>query len=194
MSLHSPSGCVRISTVILKAFRRSLGVTTCIDYIFGHASLSPRLANSQLLYMPSRWTDHCLLTVDLLPATASIGPDSWRFNPTFLADEEFPWLLNATVSLFFSDAAGVRSGGSRTKGIHTSQDGSGDPEGTVTRWESFKLLLKCCAQKYTRGMKARFKNKGRPEDCAGARQTDLSLRWTTGSIDKMGRISPQKYS
>ncbi|KAI8646661.1 Endonuclease/exonuclease/phosphatase [Parasitella parasitica] len=25
---------------------------TCIDYIFGHCSLAPRLANSQLLYMP----------------------------------------------------------------------------------------------------------------------------------------------
>ncbi|KAK4521564.1 uncharacterized protein ATC70_007325 [Mucor velutinosus] len=127
---------------------------TCIDYIFGHSSLAPRLTNSQLLYMPSRWTDHSLLTVEMLPATASIGPGSWRFNPTLLDDKEFVALLNATVSLFFSGAVG---GGS--KGVNTSQGSSGDSESTVARWESFKLLLKCCAQKYTRSMKARFKNK-----------------------------------
>ena len=128
---------------------------TCIDYIFGQSSLAPRLANSQLLYMPSGWTDHCLLTVDMLPATAKIGPGSWRFNPTLLDDKEFLALLNATVSFFFSNAGG----GGGSKGVNTSQGGSGDPESNVARWESFKLLLKCCAQKYTRGMKARFKNK-----------------------------------
>ncbi|CEP13037.1 hypothetical protein [Parasitella parasitica] len=96
--------------------------------------------------MPSRWTDHCLLTVDLLPATASIGPGSWWFNPTLLADKEFLALLNATVSLFLSDAAGVRSGGSRTQGVNTSQGGSGDPEGTVARWESFKVTQVLCAK------------------------------------------------
>ncbi|KAK4511675.1 uncharacterized protein ATC70_008591 [Mucor velutinosus] len=105
---------------------------TCIDYIFGHSSLAPRFG--------------LIVT--------SIGPGSWRFNPTLLDDKEFVALLNATVSLFFSGAVG---GGS--KGVNTSQGSSGDSESTVARWESFKLLLKCCAQKYTRSMKARFKNK-----------------------------------
>lgn len=53
----------------LPTFPRS---STCIDYIFGQLSLAPRLANSQLLYMHSRWTDHSLLTVDLLPATVQL--------------------------------------------------------------------------------------------------------------------------
>ncbi|KAK4515304.1 uncharacterized protein ATC70_002914 [Mucor velutinosus] len=159
---------------------------TCIDYIFGHSSLAPRLTNSQLLYMPSRWTDHSLLTVEMLPATASIGPGSWRFNPTLLDDKEFVALLNATVSLFFSGAVG---GGS--KGVNTSQGSSGDSESTVARWESFKLLLKCCAQKYTRSMKARFKNKVFTLQLERIRalSTSVSGVETRNAIDPTDRVS-----
>ncbi|EPB83048.1 hypothetical protein HMPREF1544_10185 [Mucor circinelloides 1006PhL] len=160
---------------------------TCIDYLFGHSSLAPRLTNSQLLYMPSRWTDHSLLTVDLLPATASIGPGSWRFNPTLLDDKEFLALLNATASLFFSGAVG-----SRSRGTNTSQGGRGDPESTVARWESFKLLLKCCAQKYTRGMKARFKKKVFTLQLQRIRalSTSVSGIGTRNAVDPTDRVSP----
>ena len=160
---------------------------TCIDYLFGHSSLASRLTNGQLLYMPSRWTDHSLLTVDLLPATASIGPGSWRFNPTLLADKEFLALLNATVSLFFSGAVG-----SGSRGTNTSQGGRGDPESTVARWESFKLLLKCCAQKYTRGMKARFKNKVFTLQLQRIRalSTSVSGIGTRNAVDPTDRVSP----
>jgi hypothetical protein len=125
---------------------------TTIDYIFGHTSLATRLVNALVQYVPPKWTDHCLLTVDLLPARASIGPGCWRFNPTLLEDAEFLVLLDKTVSLFFES-----SGGDSGDSSHGS---SGGPSYSVQeRWESFKLLLKCCAQTYTRGMKARFKNK-----------------------------------
>jgi hypothetical protein len=124
---------------------------TTIDYIFGHTSLVTRLVNSQVHYMPARWTDHCLLMVDLVPAFAHIGPGCWRFNPTLLDDSEFLSLLDKSVSLFFeSSGFGVDNSSSCSRG---------EPLDVQCQWESFKSLLKCCAQTYTRGAKARFKNK-----------------------------------
>jgi hypothetical protein len=79
---------------------------TTIDYIFGHRSLATRLVNALVQYVPPKWTDHCLLTVDLLPARASIGPGCWRFNPTLLDDTEFLALLDKTVALFFDGGDG----------------------------------------------------------------------------------------
>jgi endonuclease/exonuclease/phosphatase family metal-dependent hydrolase len=125
---------------------------TTIDYIFGHRSLATRLVNALVQYVPPKWTDHCLLTVDLLPARASIGPGCWRFNPTLLDDTEFLALLDKTVALFFDGGDGDSDNSSHGSG--------GDPSLSVQeRWESFKMLLKCCAQTYSRSMKARFKNK-----------------------------------
>jgi endonuclease/exonuclease/phosphatase family metal-dependent hydrolase len=124
---------------------------TTIDYIFGHTSLVTRLVNGQVHYVPGVWTDHCLLTIDLQPACARIGPGCWRFNPTLLEDSEFLLLLDKTVSLFFESSGG--------DGDNASSGGKGEPLRVQSQWESFKLLLKCCAQKYAWGAKARFKNK-----------------------------------
>jgi hypothetical protein len=110
-----------------------------------------RLVNGQVHYVPGVWTDHCLLTIDLQPACARIGPGCWRFNPTLLEDSEFLLLLDKTVSLFFESSGG--------DGDNASPGGKGEPLRVQSQWESFKLLLKCCAQKYAWGAKARFKNK-----------------------------------
>jgi hypothetical protein len=132
-----------------------------IDFIFGHTSLATRLINGSLQYLPSSWTDHSLLTVDLVPARVDVGPGCWRFNPTLLDDGEFLVLLDKTVALFFDSAGG--SGGDAHAGAgvgaNSSACGRGVPLSPQARWESFKLLLKCCAQRYTCGAKARFKNK-----------------------------------
>ena len=75
---------------------------TTIDYIFGHSSLAPRLVNPRVHYIASDWTDHCLLTVDLLSARVDIGPGCWRFNPVLLGDSDFLALLDKTVDAFFA--------------------------------------------------------------------------------------------
>ncbi|KAG2193800.1 hypothetical protein INT47_009942 [Mucor saturninus] len=58
------------------------------------------------------------------------------------------WRL--TVVLFFDSIVCVDNPG---------DGGGGEPVPVQDIWESFKVLLKCCAQKYTRGAKARLKNK-----------------------------------
>lgn len=73
-----------------------------IDYIYGHTSLSTRLVNPQHDYIPSAWSDHDLLMVDLLQPRMDIGPGSWRFNPTLLTDKHFLSFLDITVVTFFS--------------------------------------------------------------------------------------------
>ena len=123
---------------------------TTIDYVFGHRSLATRLVNGMIRKVPSAYTDHCLLSIDLVPARVDIGPGCWRFNPTLLDDAEFLVLLDKTVALFFDSIVCVDNPG---------DGGGGEPVPVQDIWESFKVLLKCCARKYTRGAKARFKNK-----------------------------------
>ncbi|KAG2192841.1 hypothetical protein INT47_012370 [Mucor saturninus] len=123
---------------------------TTIDYVLGHRSLATRLVNGMIRKVPSAYTDHCLLSIDLMPARVDIGPGCWRFNPTLLDDAEFLVLLDKTVVLFFDSIVCVDNPG---------DGGGGEPVPVQDIWESFKVLLKCCAQKYTRGAKARLKNK-----------------------------------
>ncbi|CAO3611948.1 unnamed protein product [Mucor hiemalis] len=128
---------------------------TTIDYIFGHTSLVSRLVNPQNHYLPVVWTDHCLLTIDLLPSRMDIGPGCWRFNPVLLNDSSFVELLDMTLDIFFDsfgDDVGV--------GVaNSSSSGEGEPRNVQKRWESLKLILKSCTQRYTRSAKSRFKNK-----------------------------------
>ncbi|KAG2191895.1 hypothetical protein INT47_005342, partial [Mucor saturninus] len=123
---------------------------TTIDYVFGHRSLATRLVNGMIRKVSSAYTDHCLLSIDLVPARVDIGPGCWRFNPTLLDDAAFLVLLDKTVVLFFDSIVCVDNPG---------DGGGGEPVPVQDIWESFKVLLKCCAQKYTRGAKARLKNK-----------------------------------
>ncbi|KAG2192922.1 hypothetical protein INT47_002761, partial [Mucor saturninus] len=122
---------------------------TIIGYVFGHGSLATRLVNGMIRKVPWAYTDHCLLSIDLVPAGVDIGPGCWRFNPALLDDAEFLVLLDKTVVLFDSIVC-----------VDNPGDGGGsEPVPVQDIWESFKVLLKYCAQKYTRGAKARLKNK-----------------------------------
>ncbi|KAG2193121.1 hypothetical protein INT47_003112 [Mucor saturninus] len=123
---------------------------TTIDYVFGYRSLATRLVNGMIRKVPSAYTDHCLLSIDLVPARVDIGPGCWRFNPTLLNDAEFLVLLDKTVVLFFDSIVCVDNPG---------DGGGGEPVPVQDIWESFKVSLRCCAQQYTRGAKARLKNK-----------------------------------
>lgn len=64
-----------------------------INYIFGHTTLATRLANRLIHRIPALYTDHRLLTTDLLPDRDDVGPGSWRFNLTLLQDKCFTDLL-----------------------------------------------------------------------------------------------------
>ena len=116
----------------LHTFTRGDSRTT-IDYIFGHHSLVTRLTNAQQHFMPPSWTDHSLMTVDIMPARQDSGRGSWRFNPTLLHDDAFIALMDQAVETFFISID--------EKGIATPQ----------AQWESFKRLLKFTAQRYSRG-------------------------------------------
>lgn len=110
-----------------------------IDYIFGHTCLSTRLINSQQQFLPFAWTDHALLSVDLIPARVDIGPGSWRFNPLLLHDNDFCIMLDKTVTDLFSfDNFQLLDSNSK--------------------WESFKSALKYCAQSYSRSSPTRLRN------------------------------------
>ena len=74
---------------------------TTIDYIFGPSTLATRLINAETHYMPTQWTDHSLLTIDLITSNVNLGPGSWRFNPSLLENTSFQELLDRTVELFF---------------------------------------------------------------------------------------------
>ncbi|KAG2193794.1 hypothetical protein INT47_009936 [Mucor saturninus] len=104
---------------------------TTIGYVFGHRSLATRLVNGMIRIVPSAYTDHCLLSIDLVSARVDIGPGCWRFNPTLLDHAEFLVLLDKTVVLLFDSIVCVDDPG---------DGGGGEP-------------------KYTRGAKAWLKNK-----------------------------------
>ena len=108
-----------------------------IDYVFGHLSLGPRIINCNQTYLPSRWTDHVLLSIDLVPSRVDIGPGSWRFNPLLLDDSCFVSLLAATVTELLSSSLFLCL-----------------PTGS--QWESMKTALKYCAQSYSRSSKAKL--------------------------------------
>ncbi|KAI7873477.1 hypothetical protein K492DRAFT_138974, partial [Lichtheimia hyalospora FSU 10163] len=65
--------------------------------------MAPRLTNANLHYMPQEWTDHSMLTIDILPARQDHGRGTWRFNPTLLHDEDFVNLLDHTIAAFFNN-------------------------------------------------------------------------------------------
>ena len=108
-----------------------------IDYVFGHPSLGPRIINCNQTYLPSSWTDHVLLSIDLVPSRMDIGPGSWRFNPLLLDDPSFVSLLEATVNELSSSSLFLCLP-------------------TCSQWESMKTALKYCAQSYSRSSKAKL--------------------------------------
>lgn len=107
-----------------------------IDYIFGHHSMMARVTNANQHFLPTSWTDHSLLTIDLLPVRQDIGRGSWRFNPSMLYDEIFITLLDHTMDSFFDTI-------DKTPAV-TPQE----------QWESLKRLLKYTAQRHSRGSTA----------------------------------------
>ncbi|KAG0933735.1 hypothetical protein G6F32_010970 [Rhizopus arrhizus] len=124
-----------------------------IDYIYHHHSLAPRVSNAQQLFLPTSWTDHCLLTVDLLGNRQDVGPGAWRFNPTLLSDKEFVTLIEQTVSLFFNSLPNEFSLPSASYNTHKQQCSPQD------HWERLKLLLQQTAKRYSHSSRARFQNK-----------------------------------
>ncbi|CDS10942.1 hypothetical protein LRAMOSA11428 [Lichtheimia ramosa] len=126
----------------LSTFTRGDSRTT-IDYIYAHHSLAPRLTNTNIHFVPQEWTDHSLMTVDLLLARQDHGRGTWRFNPTLLQDEDFVNLLDHTVSEFFT-----------TNELPLDDTTSRSPQAL---WESAKYLIKCTAQRYTQGATHRYK-------------------------------------
>lgn len=119
----------------LPTFKR-LNSRTTIDYIYGHYSLMFRLTNASTHFLPGTWTDHCLLTIDLLQERHDIGRGTWRFNPTLLTNEGFVTLLDNSTDLFFKEIEEA------TWAHDTS------PQHT---WESFKRMLKCTAERFSKG-------------------------------------------
>lgn len=113
---------------------------TTIDYIFGHYSLMSRLTNAQQHHLPASWTDHNLLTIDLLPARQSFGPGSWRFNPTLLRDEGYITLLDMSLDNFFQEL-------SNSESIMPIS----------MQWESLKRHIQHTAQHYSRGSTSKRK-------------------------------------
>ncbi|KAF7720453.1 hypothetical protein EC973_008561, partial [Apophysomyces ossiformis] len=87
-------------THTVPTFQRGSQRTT-IDYIFITPMLRTKVNNFQQQFLPSAWTDHALLTVDIQVAKVDIGPGVWRFNPTLLSQPSFQKLLLTALDMFF---------------------------------------------------------------------------------------------
>ncbi|KAJ8656559.1 hypothetical protein O0I10_007636 [Lichtheimia ornata] len=124
----------------LSSFKRGNSRST-IDYIFGHHSLVSRLTNAMSHFLPSQWTDHALMTIDLLPARQDFGPGAWRFNPTLLSNEKFVALLDHATELFLQELQNEATSHHEQSPQH--------------QWESFKHMLKHTAQCFSRGSTTR---------------------------------------
>ncbi|KAK4518752.1 uncharacterized protein ATC70_008974 [Mucor velutinosus] len=128
---------------------------TTIDYVFCPPHMATRMVNAQTHHIPQPWTDHSLLTADLITSGVKLGPGSWRFNPYLLENIEFQALLDKTIELFLAS--------DYCDGVAADASVSGDgPEGMGLRpvqekWESLKAVIKYCAQQFTKGQKARYK-------------------------------------
>lgn len=130
----------------LPTFQRGDRTKTTIDYIFGQKELAPLITGCQQFYLPSQWTDHQLLLLDLMPSRMDIGPGFWRFNPILLSDEDFQELLYDVVLSFFAEVG---------------EDFTSDIMDRSRQyiWESFKLLIKDTCERYARGSNKKFRNR-----------------------------------
>ncbi|OBZ81626.1 hypothetical protein A0J61_10324 [Choanephora cucurbitarum] len=128
-----------------------------IDYVFVDKLWVPNTSNAQIHHLPSSWTDHSLLTVDVSTLEIATGPGAWRFNPTLLLDSRFVQLLTVSVVTFFNriDFNALQ--------ISVTSPPTAPPVPFVASiatkrhrvWESFKLLLQNVTKSYSRHSKAR---------------------------------------
>ncbi|KAI7846812.1 hypothetical protein BDC45DRAFT_576609 [Circinella umbellata] len=104
---------------------------TTIDYIFTASTNISNIIQRNQLWLSSNWTDHDLLSIDLLLNNVEIGPGTWRFNPLLLDEEPFCKLLATTIHGFFTQAALA-------------------PQDLTKDWDNFKLVMKETARDFTR--------------------------------------------
>ncbi|KAK4518233.1 uncharacterized protein ATC70_001585 [Mucor velutinosus] len=117
---------------------------TTIDYVFAPPPMATRIINTQTHHIPPEWTDHSLLTIDLVTSGVKLGPGSWRLNPYLLENREFQALLDKTVDMFLASD------------YYTTDVADMGVSGQE-KWESLKSIIKYCAKQFTKGQKARFK-------------------------------------
>lgn len=113
----------------LPTFSRN-GHNTTIDYIFCDPSLKTHVTNCRHHVLPKSWTDHSMLSADIMSPSNHVGPGTWRFNPTLLDDDEFVQLLTKSLDTFFDRAY--------------------DPLlNPATNWDQVKEIIKLTALNYT---------------------------------------------
>lgn len=122
-------------------FRRGSHYTT-IDYIFYTPAASSRISNCGQSYLPSTYTDHQMLHIDLFQDRDDIGPGVWRFNPTLLDNDDFVLLLDDMVRSF----------------LEQSLDTPHPLTSSGSKWEAFKAALKATSEYFSRCLKKRRKN------------------------------------
>jgi hypothetical protein len=119
-------------------FKRGTQRST-IDYIFAPRTMASHITNTQQHFLPTEWTDHARLTVDITLPRRDIGPGCWRFNPTLLEKIEFQRLLSNTMDLFFAS-------------VPSSQD-------VQDQWENLKLIVKYTNQQFSKNFHAETKDR-----------------------------------
>lgn len=127
-------------------FQRGAQIKTTIDYVFGLRDFETRISGCQQQYIPSQWTDHQLLILDLYPSRRDLGPGSWRFNPTLLQNNSFLDLLSEVLNNFFRAIANTNNSESNSSGLSPQQN-----------WESLKFVLKDTSQLFSRRYNKHFK-------------------------------------
>lgn len=99
---------------------------TTIDYIYVSNNLQQYITGFETCYLPSTWTDHNLMYIDLASQEdQQMGQGTWRMNPQLIENKSFQLLLSETLTQL----------GAHFQYLSPSTD-------KQTQWETVKTTLK----------------------------------------------------
>lgn len=112
----------------LPTFKRSLNITSSIDYIYVGSMLQHSVTESEIEYIQPRWSDHAILSVQLKMGNSKIGPGLWRANPAYVNNPKFRDTLS--------------------RRLHNLMKTLPDSLSTQEQWESVKEVTKAVIKQF----------------------------------------------
>lgn len=141
---------------------------TTIDYVFAHKTLQRRILSGKNWFLPNNWTDHCMLTMDMvLPKSIRFGPSTWRMNSPLLESDHFQKLLQETLDQLSLDL---------------SSDTNMDKQ---TQWDTIKHVIQIlatqsskalCAKRHRKRFDAQSHREAIVSQLANTQQNNLELQ------------------
>jgi endonuclease/exonuclease/phosphatase family metal-dependent hydrolase len=142
-------------------FQRGVFRST-IDYVFSNVLALPRVTSCQQQYLPSNWTDHQMLCVDLLSLRDDVGPGFWRFNSSLLLNDSFLALLDTVASVYIEEWYQ-----------------NSEQQSVQTGWEAFKRAIRDTCETFSTG----FRKQRHSKIQHAQNQFNALLSTTTGNSE-----------